>query len=170
MKKITILILILFLLSACMQENRGNTTSPTEETLNLSVTRNTTETRWNATPVVFSLYTPNEELTHFDIQEVEIEELSAEKIVQQLIDANVLNNNVSVLNTTKEKDNLHLDFNAAFRDQLLSYGTSGERFFIGSIVNTFLSVYGTKTITLTVEGNVLESGHVIYDFPLSYME
>ena len=69
-----------------------------------------------------------------------------------------------------EGSQLFLDFNAAFSDQLVTYGTAGELMMIGSVVNTFLSAYGADTVMITVDGQIMESGHVIYDFPLAYHE
>ena len=40
---------------------------------------------------------------------------------------------------------------------------------VGSVVNSFLSAYGAETVTLTCDGAVLETGHTIYDEPLSLM-
>jgi hypothetical protein len=41
---------------------------------------------------------------------------------------------------------------------------------LGSLVNTYLSAYQAETVLITVEGQILESGHVIYDFPMGYFE
>ena len=65
---------------------------------------------------------------------------------------------------------LTLDFNQAFADQLKTYGTSGERMMIGCVVNTFLRAYDAQTVYITIDGGILESGHVIYDFPIGFME
>ena len=38
---------------------------------------------------------------------------------------------------------------------------------MGCVVNTFLDAYNVDTLTITVEGKAWESGHIIYDKPLS---
>ena len=63
-----------------------------------------------------------------------------------------------------------MDFNTAFADRLNAMGTAGESVTIAATVNTFLSAYNARTVLITVEGNTLESGHVIYDMPLTYTE
>ena len=44
-------------------------------------------------------------------------------------------------------------------------GTAGESATIKAVVNTFLDAYGAQEAYITVDGEILESGHVIYDFP-----
>ena len=41
---------------------------------------------------------------------------------------------------------------------------------LGSLVNTMLTCYNAKTLTLTVDGAVLETGHNVYDTPFTLME
>ena len=36
------------------------------------------------------------------------------------------------------------------------------------LVNTFLANYSAETLTLTVDGAVPESGHAVYDLPMSF--
>jgi len=55
-----------------------------------------------------------------------------------------------------------VDFNEAFGAYVCSMGTTGEYYTIGSIVNTFLDVYGCEKVKITVEGNTLETGHAEY--------
>ena len=53
---------------------------------------------------------------------------------------------------------------------LNTMGTSGEYVVMGSVVNTYLTAFGLDRITITVEGNVPETGHSIYDQPLRMYE
>ena len=41
---------------------------------------------------------------------------------------------------------------------------------MGSVVNTYLSAYDAESVFITVNGEILETGHMIYDFPITYME
>lgn len=74
---------------------------------------------------------------------------------------------VELLSFTKAGGELKLDFNEAFARRISSTGTAGEYIIMGSLVNTYLSAFNAATVTVTVEGEVWESGHVIYDMPLS---
>ena len=87
-----------------------------------------------------------------------------------MISAAVLHEGIQVNWERLEGTQLHVDFNAAFRDQLMTYGTAGELMMIGSVVNSLLRAYGADSVMLTVEGDIFESGHVIYDFPLEFHE
>lgn len=69
-------------------------------------------------------------------------------------------------------DTLHidLDLSAAFGEALSSAGTSGETMILGSVVNTMLTAYNADTITITCDGAVLETGHNVYDEPLTFYD
>lgn len=131
---------------------------------------NETPTEAASAPVKFTLYTPNENADGFYDTVVIIDKLTAQNVLNELIKENAVSSDVVVNAEVLLGTQLLLDFNGAFRDQLLTYGTAGERMMIGSVVNTFLSAYGAESILLTVDGEILESGHVIYDFPLEFME
>ncbi len=88
-------------------------------------------------------------------------------LVQALQDADVLNNKV-VCNSLKVKHKakkviLDVDFNEEFQDDIWNMGSSGERMYIGSVVNTFLIAESADKMRITVNGVTLESGHTLYD-------
>ena len=58
---------------------------------------------------------------------------------------------------------LQLDLSADFADYLSSMGTSGEMMVMGSLVNTFLDAYDASMMKVTAGGELLETGHQIYD-------
>lgn len=60
-----------------------------------------------------------------------------------------------------------LDLNEGFGTLMMSMGTSGEIVIIDSLVTTVCQWYDIEELTLTVAGEVLETGHSIYDFPLA---
>lgn len=176
MKHIFTSALCILLLTACASpESHSNiSTSPTSlQDTTASTTAPETpalepETS-NELPFEFVLYIPNEALDGFDEIEAEINILSANDVIKKLIDAGVLNENITVNTECYENENLKIDLNTAFQDQILTLGSTGERYLIGSIVNTFLSAYDAETVTITVDGETLESGHVIYDFPMEFV-
>ena len=67
---------------------------------------------------------------------------------------------------TLKADVLELDFNQAFAELLCSMGSSGEYIIVGAMVNSFLDAFGAARLMFTVDGEILETGHVIYDFPM----
>ena len=78
----------------------------------------------------------------------------------------------AAFNTISVDENGHIkaDLNDAFAVQVLTYGTSGEYYFIGGIVNTLLDAFDGTDVTLTVNGAPLESGHNVYDYALTRYE
>ncbi len=115
-----------------------------------------------------TLYAPNEDATGFIYTSWEVSEISAETICGALIEAGVLNGDVAFHRLLLENGQLTLDVNNAFQRQLMSYGTAGEYMMVGSVVNTLLSIYSAETVMITVEGEIMESGHVVYDLPLEF--
>lgn len=69
-------------------------------------------------------------------------------------------------------DTLHIDLDLSqeFADAASSTGTSGEQMLLGSLVNTMLKAYNADEITITCDGAPLETGHNVYDQPLTFYE
>lgn len=69
-------------------------------------------------------------------------------------------------------DTLHidLDVSAEFGEAVASAGTAGETMYLGSLVNTMLKAYNADTISITCDGAVLETGHNVYDQPLTFFD
>jgi len=61
-----------------------------------------------------------------------------------------------------------LDMNAAFAEALSRTGTLGEALLMGCLVNTILTYFELDSITVTAEGQVLQTGHETYDYPLTF--
>lgn len=120
--------------------------------------------------VSYTLYLPNENANGFVTQNVETDRITADGILLELQKAGALPDTVILNAFGSQDDQLILDFNSAFADAVDAMGTSGEYMIIGSLVNTFLNAFQAHSLTFTVEGQILESGHVIYDFPLTYFE
>ena len=72
--------------------------------------------------------------------------------------------------TVDEAGHIKADLNDAFAAQVRSFGTSGEYYLVGGVVNTLLDVYDGADVTLTVNGAPLESGHAVYDTALTRFE
>lgn len=99
-----------------------------------------------------------------------ISELTAEALVELLIEKNVLSEGIAVNSCTTKDNIIYLDLNENFQTSIQSTGTAGELLTINGLTNTFLDAFDAKGLKLSVEGNVLETGHNIYDFTLTYSE
>lgn len=128
------------------------------------------------TPVESSkaiLYIPNANAEGWDVKEVGIEQVTADALIGQLVGQGVLADSVTVQNFEEAEEDgkyvLKLDLSANFRDSILSMGSAGETLTIGALVNSFLDTYGAESISVTVDGGVLESGHTSYEGYLSHI-
>ena len=172
MKKIAFLLIFCLLLAGCASSRPVEQAAPTTDTQE--------ETTSAPAQMSVTLYLPNDNADGFVTREVTLpreapqdtmEQLIqstalAEDILEQLVQAGALPEGVRVLSM----DNGVLDLNSAFLSFLNSMGTSGEYVVMGSVVNTYLTAFDLERITITVEGNVPETGHSIYDQPLRMYE
>ena len=103
--------------------------------------------------------------------ECEIAEQSPQAIVDKLVELGVFGSAVTANSFTVDNSNvIHLDMGQDFAAQIFSSGTAGEHIMVGSLVNSFISVYEADAVLITVDGQPFESGHAIYDFALSFFE
>ncbi len=103
--------------------------------------------------------------------ECEIAEQSPQAIADKLVELGVFSAPVTANSFTVDNSNvIHLDMGQDFAAQVFSSGTAGEHIMVGSLVNSFISVYEADAVLITVEGSTFESGHAIYDYALSFFE
>ncbi len=162
MKRMWLFLLCCLLLTACTQK----LPKPADV---LPVTEAATQAPTEAQMERFNLYYGDQNAENFLTKEIQVPEITDSVILEQLIAAGVLPEDTVINLFTAAGSQLNIDFNAAFLRHLNTMGTAGERMLIGSVVNTFLSAYGAQTVFLTIDGEIIESGHVIYDFPLEFM-
>lgn len=117
-------------------------------------------------------FSPNDNADGFVEITVEVPAITDSIIVEQLVNTGVLAEGTCVstvmeVSTDSGKSTLTADFNAALLQSILPMGTSGEYVILGSVVNTFLTAYDADAIIITVDGEVLETGHSVYDQPLT---
>ena len=140
-----------------------------EETMPQETMQETTIPEVTVPEIAVNIYVPDENAESFYTIRANIPELNANLILELLIEYSMLNPGISLNSAELIDSQLNLDFNQPFLDQLYTYGTSGERMMIGCVVNTFLSIYCAESVFITVNGQIIESGHVIYDFPLGFI-
>ena len=133
-----------------------------------------------------TLYLPNDNADGFDTVE-ETVEASPQGIVDALIAHGVLPEGVTVdaFETmsdgveTQEGDvvsyevgelSITLDLSEEFLSAVTGTGTAGETMVMGSLVNTMLTAYNAQTLTLTCGGEAVETGHAVYDEPMTFFE
>lgn len=132
-----------------------------------------------------TLYLPDDQAESFE-EVTETVEATPQGVVDALIAHGALPEGVKVNNfsmtdngvETQEgdtvsytaSDTLHIDLDLSqeFADAAASTGTSGELMLLGSLVNTMLKAYNADEITITCDGEVLETGHNVYDQPLTF--
>ncbi len=103
--------------------------------------------------------------------ECEIAEQSPQAIVDKLFELGVFGSAVTANSFTVDNSNvIHLDMGQDFAAQIFSSGTAGEHIMVGSLVNSFISVFEADAVLITVDGNPFESGHAVYDYALSFFE
>lgn len=117
-----------------------------------------------------TLFLPNDNVDGFDQEVVELDSVDEHLIVAALVEAGALPEGCAVLSMTVDGDHMDLDMSQEYGTAVATTGTAGEIMFIGALVNTLTTAFDVTTITLTVEGNVLETGHTVYDFPLEFVE
>lgn len=118
--------------------------------------------------VSYSIYVPNDNADGFDLETIRTEVISAENVLAELKKRNVLPDAVFVNSFNMDNGLITMDLNQAFADVVCSMGTSGELMIVGSVVNTFLDAFQADYVYFTVNNQILESGHTIYDFAMPF--
>ena len=177
MKKYLLITILCLLLTACsripsetppyvtLPATALPTQAPTVQTTATVPTETTESVRY-----ALNVYCPNENYEGFATVPTMVDQLDPNLVLEYLIQYSMLEEGILLNSFDISDGQIQLDFNKAFQDQLKSYGTSGENMMIGCVVNTYLYIYEAETVFITVNGKILESGHVIYDFPLHYVE
>ena len=103
--------------------------------------------------------------------ECEITEQSPQAIVDKLYELGVFSAPITTNSFTVDNSNvIHLDMGQDFAGLVQSSGTAGEHLMVGSLVNSFISVFQADAVLITIDGNTFESGHAVYDFALNFFE
>ncbi|MDE7422391.1 MAG: GerMN domain-containing protein [Lachnospiraceae bacterium] len=121
-----------------------------------------------------TIYYGDENAEHILSTQIPKQKVTPELLVAELAKRDILTSDVTVKSFKETKKGnvktLAVDFGEKFREILFSQGSSGEYIMMGSVVDTFLKAYGAESMTITVEGDMLESGHCIYDSEMTFYE
>ncbi len=166
MKKKTMALVIactLTITSGCMPQNGEPNKS------NVVDTQTTTPATEYQKAVI---YLPDENGQSLIGKEVQIEKNNEPmvELVQALVTEKALPAGTEVEKWSVSKDDapaVTLDLNTAFADGILNTGSTGETIMLGSLINTVWEYFKPASLTLTVDGQPLETGHNIYDEPFN---
>lgn len=152
-------------------EDEEKTASASEEERASNSSDNATEEEESG----IRIYYADSQAEHVVSDNIGEEEVSPELLLGELAKHNVISKKIKInsLNQKKSENNgnsLSVDFSQEFQDELFMQGTAGEFLMLGSVVNTFLKAYDAESMTITVNGNPLESGHCIYEKPMKFCE
>jgi hypothetical protein len=171
MKTYISILLVCLLLTGCMP-SRGNGpatvpvfTDPTTEEVTQAPPEEPSTTAPEATTLL--VYVPNENADGFYTTEITGDGLT---VLEALIQTGTLTEDTRINEQSCDGDTMYIDFNQAFADLVCSMGTSGEYMIMGAVVNTMLANHDVAYVVITVDGHILESGHVIYDFPMEFFQ
>ncbi|MBE6648482.1 MAG: hypothetical protein E7614_03050 [Ruminococcaceae bacterium] len=140
-------------------------TSEDEESLDeVSVETSNGETASNK----LQLCVPDDEYMNFEYKEVTFDG-TIDGIINELAKEKLFSEDVKVNSFEIEGDTIRIDLSAEFGFAIAT-GTLAERMILGSFVNTLVLYYDVKQVYFTVDGDFFDSGHVYYDFPLSFTE
>lgn len=114
-----------------------------------------------------TLYKGNDKATGFVTKKVTIKNLTAYSIIKELKSYGAVSKKVKANSLEYVDKKLVLDLSKDFAKDVSSSGTAGEYVKVGSVVNTFIDAFKVDTLTITVDGKPWESGHNVYDGPLS---
>lgn len=122
-----------------------------------------------------SIYYGDENAENIVYEKIPEQEITPELLIEELIKHDILEkgtkvNSIKEIEGSNKEKTLEVDFSQEFQVTLFNQGTAGEFIMMGSVVDTFLKAYGAQSMIITVDGNILESGHCIYEAPMSYYE
>ena len=121
-----------------------------------------------------TLYLPNENADGWNVTKNQIEQVTPDIIIGQLVGAGAIPDSVTVVSFGEDQGEngliLKLDLSSNFAEGFLNMGTAGEYLTMGSVVNSFLDTYQADGIEITAGGNVIETGHTSFEGVLNHFD
>lgn len=109
------------------------------------------------------VYAPDEYGEKLEKQRVKMQDRSERTVLAALKDAEVLNRDIEILSYKKKNQTITIDFNEAFGLYFRTMGTTEESLKMEAVAKTFCENLGASKFAFTVEGEILETGHQVYD-------
>lgn len=120
------------------------------------------------------LYLPNENADGWNVTKNQMEQITPDIIIGQLVGAGAIPDSVTVVSFGEDQGEngliLKLDLSSNFAEGLLNMGTAGEYLTMGSVVNSFLDTYQADGIEITAGGAVIETGHTSFEGVLNHFD
>ncbi len=121
-----------------------------------------------------TLYLPDENADGWNVTKNQIEQVTPDIIIGQLVGAGAIPDSVTVVSFGEDQGEngliLKLDLSSNFVEGLLNMGTAGEYLTMGAVVNSFLDTYQADGIEITAGGNVIETGHTSFEGVLNHFD
>ena len=121
-----------------------------------------------------TLYLPNENADGWNVTKNQIEQVTPDIIIGQLVGAGAIPDSVTVVSFGEDQGEngliLKLDLSSNFAEGLLNMGTAGEYLTMGAVVNRFLDTYQADGIEITAGGTVIETGHTSFEGVLNHFD
>lgn len=121
-----------------------------------------------------TLYLPNENADGWNVTKNQIEQVTPDIIIGQLVGAGAIPDSVTVVSFGEDQGEngliLKLDLSSNFAEGLLNMGTAGEYLTMGAVVNSFLDTYQADGIEITACGTVIETGHTSFEGVLNHFD
>lgn len=121
-----------------------------------------------------TLYLPNENADGWNVTKNQIEQVTPDIIIGQLVGAGAIPDSVTVVSFGEDQGEngliLKLDLSSNFVEGLLNMGTAGEYLTMGAVVNSFLDTYQADGIEITAGENVIETGHTSFEGVLNHFD
>ncbi|SES84155.1 GerMN domain-containing protein [[Clostridium] polysaccharolyticum] len=134
----------------------------------------------------FTIYQPDEDAQYLipaTVQGIK----TPEGIIKTLIDRQILPEGTEIskilfkangeyisyedgLASEPEQKTAELDLSGAFLDAMKQAGSAGETMMMGCIVNSLAENFHLQSVLITANGEIIETGHCIYDEPISFYE
>ena len=156
-----------------VEDNKTDTTKDAADNKEVGTTggktttdTTTTDSQSTSEAKKITVYYMNANVDGFLTETVEVPEITADSLVEQLIIKSILTPEVKALSckesTVDGVKSLDLDFSSTLDTFMNNVGSSAEYYVVGSICNTFLEAYNAEKIKITVEGAKFETGHAEY--------
>ena len=92
---------------------------------------------------------------------------SIENLISELIKVKAIPENTKVYSFSIENKTAYIDLSKEF-GTALEKSVTEEELVLGSLVNTITRCYGVDNVIFTIEGKVLTTDYICYDFPLCF--